>query len=71
MLLHVAFLVSSTTMKTIDLIAVFHFVVLFRLNELLSLLMNVESQWEKVLLNLPGNLEHRWPCDGALKDASS
>jgi len=56
-------------MKTIDLTAVLHFVMLFRLNELLLLLMNVESQWERGLLNLPGNLERKWPCDGALKDA--
>jgi len=56
-------------MKTIDLTAVLHFVILFRLNELLLLLMNVESQWARGLLNLPGNLEHKWPCDGALKDA--
>jgi len=68
---HVAFLVSSTTMKTIDLTAVLHFVILFRLNELLLLLMSVESRWEKGLLNLPGNPEHKWPCDGALKDAFS
>jgi hypothetical protein len=33
--------------------------------------MNVESQWERALLNLPGNPEHKWPCDGALKDAFS
>jgi hypothetical protein len=56
-------------MKTVDLTAVLHFVLIFRLNELLLLLMNVGSQWEKALLNLPGNLEHKWPCDGALKDA--
>jgi hypothetical protein len=43
----------------------------FRLNELSLLLMNVENQWGKALLNLLENQEHRWLYDDVQKDAFS